>query len=258
MEVEIKNNNNEININETKKLSNKTKKNSQYSKISTTENEDNINDLEIEKENVITTISTDNNEFNINPIIINNTKYTSYIFKRLGNTFSFFADKNGDPLFIIGPHWPMFFCTSFLVSLALYLFFRTFWLSLNKFFKISGVLLYIIFITSYTYTFLINPGYPKHDLQSETGEPRNKYRFCGECKMWVNIDKNVNHCFDCNICVEGFDHHCPWTSKCIGKKNLNSFYIFIISILFIFAYIVCALTNAESNIDRNKRKHKLI
>ena len=93
MEVKIKNNNNEININETKKLSNKTKKNSQYSKISTTENDDNINDLEIEKENVITTISTDNNDFNINPIIINNTKYTSYIFKRLGNTFSFLQIK---------------------------------------------------------------------------------------------------------------------------------------------------------------------
>jgi energy-coupling factor transporter transmembrane protein EcfT len=255
MEVEIKNNNNEININETKKLSNKTKKNSQYSKISTTENEDNINDLEIEKENVITTISTDNNEFNINQIIINNTKYTSYIFKRLGNTFSFFADKNGNPLFIIGPHWPMFFCTSFLISLALYLFFRVFWLSLNNFFKISGVLIYIIFITSYTYTFLINPGYPKHDLQSETGEPRNKYRFCGECKMWVNIDKNVNHCFDCNICVEGFDHHCPWTSKCIGKKNLWLFNGFTISLFSHIGYLIFALVSLAVVSDINKKKN---
>jgi hypothetical protein len=256
MEVEIKDNHNN-DINETKQLSNKAKKDSQYSKISSFENDDNINDMEIEKENVITTSTTENNEFNINPIIIQNSKHSSYIFKKLGNTFSFFADKNGNPLFIIGPHWPMFLCTSTLISFVIYLFLRTFWKNLNNFFKISGILIYVIFFTSYTYTFLINPGYPKHDLQSETGEPRNKYRFCGECKMWVNIDKKVNHCFDCNICVEGYDHHCPWTSKCIGRRNLNSFYIFIISILFIFAYIVCALTNAESNIDKNKRNHKL-
>ena len=105
-------------------------------------------------------------------------------------------------------------------------------------------------MTSYTYTFLINPGHPKHDLDARTGEPRTKFDFCERCKMWVSKEKKVEHCLDCDICVEGYDHHCPWTSKCIGKNNINSFYVFVISTLFIFAYIVCALTNAQSNKGR--------
>ncbi len=35
------------------------------------------------------------------------------------------------------------------------------------------------------------------------------------------------HCSYCDVCVIGYDHHCPWTSKCIGKKNLVQFYIFL-------------------------------
>ena len=112
-------------------------------------------------------------------------------------------------------------------------------------------MIYLTYFLSYTIIFLINPGFPKHDLDSRTGEPRSKFRFCGECKMWVNIEKKTNHCFDCNICVEGYDHHCPWTGKCIGKKNTNLFYVFVISVLFIFAYIVCAITNAQSNMESN-------
>jgi len=32
------------------------------------------------------------------------------------------------------------------------------------------------------------------------------------------------HCDECQVCIEGYDHHCPWTSKCIGKKNVMDFY----------------------------------
>ena len=62
------------------------------------------------------------------------------------------------------------------------------------------------------------------------------------CKIWVNMDENTGHCFDCNVCVEGYDHHCPWTGKCIGKNNLQYFYTFLISILFVFSYFILVLT----------------
>ena len=34
------------------------------------------------------------------------------------------------------------------------------------------------------------------------------------------------HCSTCNVCIKGYDHHCPWTSKCIGEANLYRFYFF--------------------------------
>ena len=51
------------------------------------------------------------------------TKY--YFYKKLGNCFSFFGNKNGDPLFIIGPNWAFYVCFSFFISafiLYLYIF----------------------------------------------------------------------------------------------------------------------------------------
>ncbi len=131
-----------------------------------------------------------------------------------------------------------------------------YWPYLHIIFKVLGVIIFSIYWLSYTYTFLINPGFPKNDLDSRLGEPRNKFRFCDKCKMWVNIDKKTNHCFECNICVEGYDHHCPWISKCVGRRNTTTFYIFIISTLFLFAYIVCALTNAQANKVRSHIKPK--
>eukprot|EP00397_Hematodinium_sp_SG-2012_P039792 GEMP01043504.1.p2 GENE.GEMP01043504.1~~GEMP01043504.1.p2 ORF type:complete len:124 (+),score=12.63 GEMP01043504.1:113-484(+) len=46
------------------------------------------------------------------------------------------------------------------------------------------------------------------------------------------------HCEYCNVCVEGYDHHCPWTSKCIGKKNLQDFHIFLATGMSTMLYII--------------------
>ena len=73
---------------------------------------------------------------------------------------------------------------------------------------------------------------------------------CKDFAFWVvpflyNLSKNVNHCFDCGICIEGYDHHCPWVSKCIGKNNLYSFYCFMTGILLNFAFAIICITTIE-------------
>ena len=50
-------------------------------------------------------------------------------------------------------------------------------------------------------------------------------KYCKICRI-VRKKKTV-HCKDCNVCVIDYDHHCPWTGKCIGGKNLTFFYVFL-------------------------------
>lgn len=177
------------------------------------------------------------------PISIDKPK--TYFYKRIGNTFSFFGNKNGDPLIIIGPHWPLYIVVIILLSFLNFGFLKYFWNGLPNLYKFTMILLYLIFNLSYTYTALINPGYPKHDNDSKNGEPRNKFFFCNICKLWVSRDKKTEHCYDCNICVEGNDHHCIWTGKCIGAKNLISFYIFVGSVFVMFGNLFFSISNIK-------------
>ncbi len=216
-------------IGETNKLSKQTKKDTKYSKIST-------EDESINSQNS----TTEYISVNINPILIE--KSSNFFYLKIGHSYSFFGDRNGDPLIIIGPNYLVFIGLFSFITFIFISFFYSFWKYLNLFFKILGIINYLSFFLSYLYTDLINPGYPKHDLESKTGEPRDKFRWCGACKIWVSIEKKTNHCFDCGICIEGYDHHCPWTSKCIGRRNLYSFYIFVTTTFLMIFYFIFAIS----------------
>ena len=164
-----------------------------------------------------------------------------FIFKRLGNTFAFFGDIYGDPKIIIGPHWPLYVLVVSFITYGIPYIYNRFDQLFNIYLKIIGITIYLIFLISYTYTVLINPGFPKHDIDSITGEPRKKFYYCNICKLWANKEKSTMHCNDCNICVEGIDHHCPWTGKCIGYKNFKSFIIFCCSVFALFLYFILVL-----------------
>ena len=180
----------------------------------------------------------------------------NYFYLKLGNTYTFFGDKDGSPYIVIGPHWSMYawFCP--ILSTIYIFFFIHYWNYLNFLFKLSGLISFLTYFISYTYIFLSNPGIPKYDENAILGKPREKYSFCKRCGIWKNMDKNVYHCFDCDICIEGYDHHCPWTGKCVAKNNVNAFYIFLVSILAAFSFFVTGLTHAQHNIFLEKKKTK--
>ena len=116
---------------------------------------------------------------------------------------------------------------------------------ISKVLKIIGYITYFTFLFSYSYTALINPGYQKYDINSITGEERNNFSYCSLCKMYINKQRRTNHCYDCDICIERHDHHCPWTGKCIGGKNLISFYIFIFSTFGLSTYFIWVLPSID-------------
>ena len=124
------------------------------------------------------------------PISIEEKK--TYFYKKLGNTYSFFGDIYGDPKLIIGPHWPLYLLVTTLFSSATYFVYSTFGNYLNFYLKMIGIIIYLIFFISYTYTVTINPGFPKHDIDSITGEPRKNFTIAMFVKYGQIWKKRLN------------------------------------------------------------------
>ena len=175
----------------------------------------------------------------------NNVINNSFFYHKLGNCHAFCGNKNGDPFFIIGPQWPMFIALTAIVNGIIYFLLIKFWSSYSNLFRGLGIFFVNFFQITFTHCFIVNPGFPKNDIGRQTGIPKENYKFCPECKFYYDLNKKVNHCFDCGICIEGYDHHCPWVSKCIGNKNLYSFYFFMTGILLNFAYAVICITTID-------------
>jgi len=79
-----------------------------------------------------------------------------------------------------------------------------------------------------------NSGVKKRGLRP----PSTTIRFtqCVHCDLYR--PSTASHCYDCNLCIDNLDHHCPWTGKCIGKKNIYRFYAFLACVLLEFTFAI--------------------
>ena len=120
----------------------------------------------------------------------------------------------------------------------------------NKiFYFIFSILIFLIML-SFILIKNSDPGYIESDNRNwieyvESGIYINDY--CPYCKIKKTI--RVKHCFICNKCVEGFEHHCIWIDNCIGDKNwrLFSFFLFVNLLNLIFSFYVCFKCYFEGN-----------
>ena len=109
-----------------------------------------------------------------------------------------------------------------------------------------GIVVLAFFYFSYAHVALKDPGLISRDLSKYSKEfltelIRSKNRgYCEKCRI-VRQDPNTTHCSICEVCVEGYDHHCAWSGKCIGKGNLLAFNLFTGSIIVVFLYFIISI-----------------
>ncbi|KYO25574.1 putative palmitoyltransferase ZDHHC19 [Alligator mississippiensis] len=63
-------------------------------------------------------------------------------------------------------------------------------------------------------------------------------RWCHKCHCYC--PPRSFHCPSCNVCVEGFDHHCYWLNNCVGRGNTRCFSLFV---AFLCGYNALALAS---------------
>lgn len=73
-----------------------------------------------------------------------------------------------------------------------------------------------------------------HIFPEELSEAQAKDQFCVRCNIirW----EGVEHCYYCDVCIVGHDHHCPWSGKCVSAINMTQFYLFVGMTLFSLFY----------------------
>ena len=155
----------------------------------------------------------------------------------------FSYDSNGDPLYLIGPDYG-FFIAILIVNLIYFLFISGILIALTKYYvAIIGILLNISQFASCIICGIKNPGLPKKALQNELliiNEP-NRYSKCPLCFFIIDKSKHYKHCKICKCCCEGLDHHCPWTSKCVGRGNIFYFHGMLVMVCVVFVYLIVAI-----------------
>ena len=181
----------------------------------------------------------------------------------VGNSILLYGKKNSRfPLqAFVGPEWPCMMFTTLLIIVPSY-----FWLvnvasQWHPALLVCGIITTVVLLVCYLLTACSDPGVvwlePDVEIMGvnlatqgksaaeklEAGYPSSPKKegnvrmiMCGTCQIERPV--TAKHCYECGLCVDELDHHCPWTGKCIAKKNLYTFYAFLWSLTFHLLFVI--------------------
>ena len=145
-----------------------------------------------------------------------------------------FLFYKGEPLIIIGPDTLYYVWIFSLVSFLCIIIYNL--KNSYTFLKIFFIISYLFFATTYTLLLVINPGIPTNKSNLDPTALQKDYKQCPDCNC-ISLEKEGKytiHCEKCKICVEHFDHHCTFATKCIGRGNKIIFKMWMSSIPILF------------------------
>lgn len=163
-------------------------------------------------------------------------------YRKYGNLYTFLYVK-GEPVFAVGPDY-IYFALMFIINICLEVFLmKNFYRKVYTSTFVLGIFWNGFQLLAYFLTATLNPGLPRADYAERVKDPTQKsnYKKCKDCGLWINCHKSTYHCLDCGVCIEGFDHHCPWMTKCIGRRTKVLFYVFITLTFSLFIYYIFAI-----------------
>mmetsp|Transcript_7910 Transcript_7910/g.15357 ORF Transcript_7910/g.15357 Transcript_7910/m.15357 type:complete len:191 (+) Transcript_7910:12609-13181(+) len=173
---------------------------------------------------------------------ISRRPYPGARFAMVGNMYGFFFNYKAQPLILIGPHWAYFTCMFIVIAAVGFTFSLGIAPNISPLASYAGLGVICLCLLAYLTAAIKDPGIETRLLaeEIEMSHSSNDSRFCPVCE--IVRKPGTEHCSDCDLCIRGYDHHCPWTSKCIGEGNLFYFHSFLILTLASIVYVVLVAT----------------
>ena len=186
------------------------------------------------------TVQNNDNENNIimNEKEIKEIKTNFFNFKKIGNLIIISQDEK-EIKYIMGPILPILLILNISANIFIQI---IVFKKIPIIFKILGSILNFLQIYFFIISSTKNPGLPSKEYEKLVYEEENKtaknFRKCKDCKLWINTDEKTIHCKKCDICIEGYDHHCDCINICVGKKNIKNFYLLILTSFLLIVYSI--------------------
>ena len=238
-------------------MSNNINKNIKYEILSVNNELKTINNNNNNENNIINITDNNNNniniENNINEIeneLKNSYKYFSKFgitFFKIGNNICWKFDEYYNPKYVIGPHWYTFILLNIIIIFFVVIMYKLILKNYTNFlYQLIFFLLVILIFYFYFKNFVSNPGIlfklNNNIIEDDNNNNNNNNNeinsYCSICQIHYNNNKKTYHCKYCNVCIEGLDHHCIWIGKCVGKKNMFYFQLFITNVILVYVYII--------------------
>lgn len=131
---------------------------------------------------------------------------------------------------VIGPDWPCVLMTYVVIIVPS--FFVYVYLLHNLVEEVIFFILFGVCIFGLTTVFIADPGLVRkyHHARSR------HWTYCDHCESFR--PPLTVHCSTCQVCVADYDHHCPWTGKCVGHGNIAYFKMFIVALSWLVVYVL--------------------